>query len=136
MKRLLSILLAACLGLGPLAATAHAQVRVERHGAENPMVEVFKSTIYGGLAGLLVGGAIEWASEDSNGDAVKWGFITGTFVGLGFGLYWVSTRPQPKAALEWEGGELHLNAGPTVDAVLGPSGQAQGARVHLLAMRF
>jgi hypothetical protein len=136
MKRPVSILLAACLGLGPLAAPAHAQVRVERHGTENPMIEVFKSTIYGALAGLVVGGAIEWASEDSDGDAVKWGFITGTFVGLGFGLYWVNTRPQPRALFELEQGELRVNSAPTVEAVLGSSGTPDGARVHLVAVKL
>jgi hypothetical protein len=67
------------------------------------MVSVFKSTIYGGLAGLVLGLAVELVDEDSDGDAVKWGFVGGTFFGFGYGIYHVAHRPGPGRAL-LEGG--------------------------------
>jgi hypothetical protein len=88
-----------------LAGPAAAQVTEIRQGEENPVVSIFKSTIYGGLAGLVLGGAIELIDDDdSNTDELKWGFVAGTFFGFGFGVYHVLTRPEPYGAF-LEGGE-------------------------------
>jgi hypothetical protein len=104
--------LLAALTLLPLAlpAPSRAQVYEERHGEANPLVEIFKSTIYGALAGLVVGGAIELAAEgDTEGEALRWGIVGGTFLGLGYGIYHVASRPNPIGAmLEGGGGELAL----------------------------
>ena len=79
---------------------AGAQVTETRESSANPMVEVFKSTAYGGLAGLLLGTAIVLAVDDEDGgEVVRWGFVGGTFFGFGYGVYHVSTRPQPQGAL-------------------------------------
>jgi hypothetical protein len=103
-------LVATALAAWLLCVTAHpaaAAVNVQRSGQENPMVEVARSVLYGGLAGLMVGGAIAWASEsDHAGDFVRWGFAGGTMIGLGFGLYYVTSRPQ--AMIEVEDGETRL----------------------------
>ena len=83
------------------------------------MREVARSVVWGGLAGLTVGGAIAVATDgtEHDGDAIRWGFALGTFVGLGYGLWWVSRRPQPSALLEMSGGRLVAHAAlPEPDA--------------------
>ena len=52
MTRWISGLLVASLALAAIAPAARAAVNVERSSSENPMVEVSRSVIYGGLAGL------------------------------------------------------------------------------------
>ena len=87
-----------------LADPAAAQVTEVRRGEANPVVSIFKSTIYGGLAGLVLGGAIELIDDDDDSDALKWGFVGGTFFGFGYGIYHVTKRPEPYGAF-LEGGE-------------------------------
>ena len=130
MKRVTAAILCICLLLHVLAPAALAGVNVNRGADENPMKEVAKSVIYGGMAGLVIGGAISWASESGNGDAVRWGFVTGTFVGLGMGIWWVTKRPPASAAIEWKSGELRAQL-PTPGA--GGEGQAQ---LTLARVRF
>ena len=128
MKLLVTLLVTACLLLGA-ALPAASGVQVQRSGSENPMVEVAKSTFYGGLAGLLLGSAVALANDSKNsGDIIKWGFVGGTFFGFGYGLYHVSKRPS--AMLEIEDGGVRLGAVvPTWDPV-------RGVRVSLVAARF
>ncbi|GJM44565.1 MAG: hypothetical protein DHS20C21_14070 [Gemmatimonadota bacterium] len=92
-----------------------AQVSETRSSSANPMVEVFRSTLYGGLAGVLLGSAVALAKEDDDGsETVRWGFVGGTFFGFGFGIHHVYARPQPgQAALQLRDGEWAL-APPTV----------------------
>ena len=106
MKRIIAALLCACLVFHIVAPAAQAGVNVNRNGDENPMKEVAKSVIYGGMAGLVIGGAISWASDNGNSDAVRWGFVSGTFLGLGMGLWWVTKRPSATAAIEFKDGTL------------------------------
>jgi hypothetical protein len=96
--RLLPALLASGLLVGTVDP-AHSQIIEERHGEANPMASVFKSTLFGGLAGLALGGAVELVKEDSNGDAAKWGLVIGTFFGFAYGVYHVASRPDPYGAL-------------------------------------
>ena len=107
--KILTLLLVAALVAASSPAPARAAVNVERHGAEKPMVEVARSTLYGGLAGLLLGGAIALV-DDSHDDAkvLKWGFAGGTFLGFGVGLVSVLTRPEPTGLLQLENGHAHL----------------------------
>lgn len=131
MKRWMSMLALACLLISMGAPAARAAVNVERNSAENPVVEISRSVIYGGLAGLVVGGAIALASEsDNSGDIVRWCFVGGTLAGLAAGIYFVSSRPQPRAVIEVDGGALRLHA-----PQLGKSA-AGGAQVPLVAVRF
>lgn len=81
---------------------ARADVDVERVGHENPVMEVAKSTIYGGLAGLVVGGAITWAVEENDDDIIRYSFVAGVLVGLGAGIYFVAHRPPPTAMLDFQ----------------------------------
>jgi len=129
MKRIACVLLAAAIALEALPTPARAEVEVNRVGSENPMVEVFKSTVYGALAGLVVGGAISLATKDDSGEPLRWGFVAGTAVGLGYGLWWVSTRPQPTGLLEIEQGKVRFATAPTVEV-------GKETRVYLLTTRF
>ena len=132
MKRILAVLLCGVLLVQLTAPAARASVNVERRGDENPMQEVAKSVIYGGLAGLVLGSAIAIAndSNSNDGDIVRWGFAGGAFLGLGMGLWWVTNRPQPAAALELKDGTLHARL-PNPE--VGPDGRP---RVALARVRF
>ncbi|MGQ0721959.1 MAG: hypothetical protein ACT4PE_10355 [Candidatus Eiseniibacteriota bacterium] len=113
------------------AAEAPAQIVEHREGDANPMAAVFKSTMYGGGAGALLGLAVSLVDEGDDGEPVKWGFVAGTFFGFGYGLYHVSTRPSPRAFLERGPGEWVL-AFPGVE----PDPHHPGARVRLATFRF
>jgi hypothetical protein len=78
---------------------AGAQVVISREGAENPAVSITKSIFWGGLGGLILGGAIALVAEDNEGDIIKWSFVGGTAAGLAVGIWHVATRPQPSSAL-------------------------------------
>jgi len=99
-----SILVVVCLMAFGLNSSARAQVTVVRGGNENPMVSVAKSTFYGALTGLLVGGALVLATESDDGDIMRWSFVGGTFGGLILGLYHVANRPGPSNSM------LHFNS--------------------------
>jgi F0F1-type ATP synthase assembly protein I len=111
--KILALLLVAAFAAAWCPAPARAAVNVERTGAENPMVEVARSTLYGGLAGLMLGGAIALV-DDSHDDAkvLKWGFAGGTFLGFGVGLISVLRRPEPTGLLQLENGRAHLALSP------------------------
>lgn len=131
-KRILATVLCACLLVQLAAPAAHASVNVNREGDENPMKEVAKSVIYGGLAGLVLGSAIALADKgnDNDGDIIRWGFAGGTFLGLGMGLWWVTKRPSATAAIELKDGTLHAQL-PTPE--LGPDGHP---RLALARVKF
>jgi hypothetical protein len=103
---------------------------VERRSDENPMVEIARSTLYGGLAGTLVGGALALASDAKDATAVKWGFVVGTLFGAGYGFYTVTSRPQPSALIEWRSG------GPASGGLAALDVAPGNARVRVLAVRF
>jgi hypothetical protein len=130
LRRSVLALAALALLLALPSRPVRAAVNVERSGAENPVLEVAKSTIYGGLAGLVVGGAIALVTETDDGEVVKWGFVSGTFLGLGFGIYHVSRRPEPTGLLHVEDGAARL-------ALRAPRpAPAGGVRVDLVSVRF
>ena len=131
MKRAVMIALVACFPLGALAPVARAAVNIERSSQENPVVEVSRSVIYGGLAGLVIGSAFALVSDGSNdSDIVKWCFVGGTMVGLAAGVYFVSNRPQPDAMIEFGEGAPRFHT-PTI--ARSPGGAAQ---VALVGVRF
>jgi hypothetical protein len=97
------------------AGDATAQVEVHRRGEENPMVTIAKATMWGGVAGLILGGAVALVADDNQGDIIKWSLVGGVFFGFGFGVYHVLTRPEPTGALlEFDRGGFAL-AMPTVN---------------------
>ena len=132
MIRLFSLFLAASLACGTLAPAARAAVNIERQGSENPVLEVAKSTVWGGLGGLVLGGAIALIDTESSsgGDVVRWCFVGGTLVGFGYGIYHVSHRPQATALLEFQGGA------PSLHAALPVAEPGRGLEMHLIAVRF
>jgi len=91
--------IAALIALTLSPSPGSAQVEIQRRGEENPVLTVSKSTIYGGLAGLVLGGALALAVNENEGDIVKWFFVAGTFGGFGAGVYHVTHRPGPTSAL-------------------------------------
>jgi hypothetical protein len=124
------VLVSIALGIALIAmipSGASAQIVETREGDANPMVSVFKSTIYGGLAGLVVGLAIEVADDDDSNDALRWSFVGGTFVGLGFGIYHVMSRPGPGQALLEGGSDGWALRPPTpILAARAPGPEARG----------
>jgi hypothetical protein len=79
----------------------------------DPVWTVFRDTIGGSLAGLLVGLAIDVAREGDNGDATRVCFIAGTFAGLGLGIYQAmnESKSEKQSLLRIEPGKavsLHL----------------------------
>ncbi|MBI5709134.1 MAG: hypothetical protein HZC42_02365 [Candidatus Eisenbacteria bacterium] len=130
MKRLFSTLAIAALSLAAFSPAARAAVNVERQGAENPVQEVAKSTVYGGLAGLVLGSALALATDSNDGSIIKWSFVGGTFLGFGYGIYHVSTRPKPTALLEFQGGT------PSLHAALPVPERGRGMTMRLVAVRF
>jgi len=130
LKKRISVLLCAVLALGAFPASSSAEVTIERRGVENPVVEVFKSTVYGALAGVAVGGAIALAAGSDAEEILRWSIVGGTAIGLTAGIYFVSRRPQPVALLELKSGELSLHP-PTPQ--LEPGG---GVSMQLFAAQF
>jgi hypothetical protein len=110
-KPFLSMLLSAFLIAGVPGLEANAEPVIQRQGSENPVTEVAKSTVFGALAGLALGGAVALvANGDNDGDIVKWSFVGGTFLGFGYGVYHVATRPKTTALLEFQGRTPSLHA--------------------------
>lgn len=145
-RRLIALLLLGCLTANALPAfaaettpapvapevLAAGSVEISRGSAENPMAEIARSVMWGALAGLLVGGAVELAAKDTSGEPLRWGIVVGTGAGLASGVYFVSHRPQPSALLELHDGSLRPGSG--VLGALEPV--AGGARARLIAVSF
>jgi hypothetical protein len=131
MNRPISTLVTALLLLSTAAIPCGAAVNVERRGAENPMQEVAKSVLYGALAGVVVGGAIALVDDSGDdGDFIRWGLAGGTVVGLGVGIWYITTRPSGAALLEYRDGTLRAGAiAPTIVP-------GRGARISLISARF
>jgi F0F1-type ATP synthase assembly protein I len=145
-RRLIALLLLVCMSAnasrafaaeaprGPAApeVLASGNVEISRNGAENPMVEIARSVMWGAVAGFVVGGAIALAAKDDSGESIRWGIVAGTVAGLGAGVYFVSHRPQPTAMLDLHDGKLSPNP-----AALGAIEPVQGgARARLVGVRF
>lgn len=80
-------------------ATAQADVSVIREGQESPMATVGKSTFYGALTGLLLGGAVALVASGNSGEVMKWSFVAGTSAGFLWGIRHLNTRPKPNSAM-------------------------------------
>ena len=123
MKRLALFSLAALLLVGAAPTGARAS-------DSNAMQEVTRSLFYGGVTGLALGGVILVANNGDNASSIlRWGFVTGAFVGFGYGLYEVASTRTSRAWLELEDGKLRLRA-------VAPEWRPEGASVTLIAARF
>ena len=98
-RNLVVTLLLMMFTLLAFTSSAEAQVTVIRGSHENPVVSIAKSTLYGGATGVLLGLALTLVVDEPSEDILKWSFVGGTFGGFIYGIYHVSTRPQPTAAL-------------------------------------
>ncbi|MFH1278291.1 MAG: hypothetical protein ABIK65_07925 [Candidatus Eisenbacteria bacterium] len=120
---------------------AGAQVVVNRQGDENPAISVTKSILWGGLGGLILGGAIALVADDNEGEIVKWSFVGGTFGGLALGLWHVTHRPEPPQALLEADQDGVRFAAPVFDfesrpdPLLGGEGIDHRVRLALLSIR-
>jgi hypothetical protein len=85
--------------LATFVASSTAQVETHRRGDENPVATIAKATLWGALAGGVLGGAVALVADDDEWEIIKWGIVGGTFFGFGFGVYHVLTRPEPTGAL-------------------------------------
>ena len=89
------------------------------------------STIYGLLAGAALGGAIALVDNGDNSEEImRWSIAGGTFIGFGYGIYHVSTRPKSTALLEIKNGI------PSVHAVLPRPGTGGGMSLRLIAVNL
>ena len=91
LRKILAVLMIAITALNGTAQAAEDQ--------ESSVVTVGKSTFYGALTGLLVGGAAALVSGGSSGEILKWSFVGGTAAGLIWGVHDVSTRPEHGSAM-------------------------------------
>ena len=111
--------------------TSFAGIQVERRSDENPVVEVARSTIYGGLTGLAVGLAfVALDDENDHPELIQNSFAIGTFAGLGLGLYWAMSRPQPQGMIHVDEEGTHLGFAPPEVGLDG------SARMRLVSVRF
>ena len=85
--------------VGLLAITVFSATSQADEDHESSVVTVGKSTFYGALTGLLVGGATALVAGGNSGDILKWSFVAGTPVGLIWGVHDVSTRPEHNSAM-------------------------------------
>ena len=101
---------------------------------DNPVVEVARSTLYGGLAGLALGLAAALVVDDS-GEAVKWGFVIGTFGGFIWGVVHQTRSSSQLSVLEVRPGNGARVRLPSPRAFRLPDGRP-GVRMGLLAVQF
>lgn len=81
----LALALALTLAQSPMAP-ARAQ------DSSNDLLVIAKSSLLGGLVGLVLGGVTALVVDsDDRDDAVRWGIVLGTFGGFAYGVYTVST---------------------------------------------
>jgi hypothetical protein len=79
--------------------SSSAQVVETRESEGNPVVTVFRGSLYGAGTGLVLGGAwalIESDSQDETWDILKWGTAGGAIAGATVGLLYVLFRSQPQ----------------------------------------
>jgi hypothetical protein len=61
---------------------------------ENAILSITKNALYGGAAGMLLGGVTALVvHEGSRDDAIRWGIVLGTFGGFAYGIYDQSRHP-------------------------------------------
>ncbi len=77
--------------------TVFSAEQIVRDDPESPLISVAKSTFYGALLGSVVALAIMIVASADDGDIFKISFVSGTALGLGYGIYHVSTRPPATA---------------------------------------
>ena len=115
-----------------LLARESGNVTVERHGVENPAMEVARSTFWGAVAGTVLGLAVAAVQDQNDSAAIRWGFALGTFAGFGAGVYFVAQRAQPASLLELRDGHLAPSAAALEAVQVAPD----GFRVRAVGVSF
>ncbi len=105
---------------------------------DDPVRTIAKSTFWGGVTGLALGGAIALVSDGDETDIITWGLVIGVFGGFGFGVYHVlSNQHRSYGLLEYDSGKLSLRV---PDLALGREGPLDDkrlcSRVTLFAAGF
>ncbi|MEQ1832809.1 MAG: hypothetical protein ABL977_07115 [Candidatus Eisenbacteria bacterium] len=114
-----------------LLARSSGSISITRTGAENPVLEVAKSTYWGAVAGLVLGGAVSLARDKHTLEPIRWGIAMGAFGGFGAGVYFVANRPVPTGFLELRDGRVLPGAAlAALEPVPG------GVLVHAVGVRF
>ena len=101
-----------------------AQVVETRESESNPVVTVFRGTLYGAGTGLVLGGAYALVASDGadeTKDILKWGVAGGAIAGAAIGLVYAVTRSEP------EGEADVIGADPDVTGMI----DASNGRVSL-----
>ena len=123
-----------------------AQVVETRESESNPVVTVFRGTLYGAGTGLLLGGAyalIESDGADETEEILKWGVAGGAIAGAAVGLVYVLLRPQAEGDADVIGmvdasnGQVSFGLPTVVARRLDTAGRASTAfEARLLQARF
>lgn len=82
-RRLTVLVILTTMLVTPLVPTAAAE--------DSTILRISKSTIYGGLLGLLLGAAVAIVVDDNRDEPIRWGLVIGVFGGFGYGIYSAST---------------------------------------------
>ena len=116
----------------PARAETRTSIQIQRQGMENPMLEVAKTTVWGGLAGAAIGAALVLGLPDSphQGDLLKWSFIGGTAVGFFGGIQHINSRPDANALLEFQDGATSIHPALPVPE------PGHGLAMNVVAVRF
>jgi hypothetical protein len=103
------------------------------------LLTVAKTTLFGGLIGLVLGGVTALVVDsDNRDDAVRWGIVIGSFGGFGYGIWAISQQsgddffgagPQPNGPIDR--GLLLARAGVGGAVTQSPSTIGGGSAVQL-----
>lgn len=80
-RRAVSLVVLGALLSGPAVASAD----------DSTIIQISKSTVYGGLLGLLLGSAVAIVVEEDRDEPIRWGLVIGVFGGFAYGVYAAST---------------------------------------------
>ena len=105
---------------------------------DNPVRTIAKSTFWGGVTGLALGGAIALVSDGNEQEVITWGFVLGVFGGFGFGVYHVmSNDHRAYGLLDYDSGKVSLRVPELALGREGPSNsRTLTGRVTLFAAGF
>jgi len=82
-RRLTVLLVLVTLLTSPMVPRAAAE--------DSTLIRISKSTIYGGLLGILLGSAVALVVDDNRDEPIRWGLVIGVFGGFAYGVYSAST---------------------------------------------
>ena len=115
-RRLTVLLVLVTLLTSPMVPSAAAE--------DSTLIRISKSTMYGGLLGLLLGGAVAIVVKDNRDEPIRWGLVIGVFGGFAYGVYSASTGRD----------DFFQQTDAGIDPshyLLRPSGDADPARAHV-----